>query len=367
MDCLYPSVAGSAIVEVHVFNITSGEAVMQEITTVGVDLAKNVFSVHGVDAHGQAVLRKTVSRSKVLQLMTQLPVCRVGIEACSGAHEFARTLQALGHDARIMAPKFVVPYRKNQKNDGNDAEAICEAVGRPNMRFVPIKSAEQQAVLVVHRVRNELVQSRVGLINQVRSLLTEFGIVMPQGRFSFRHNIGLALDDARLPTLARQVLHDVNARIRALDEDILAYDRHLETMVRDSVLMRRIVAVCGVGPVTASAIVASVGDAKLFRNGRQFAAWLGLVPRQYSTGGKLTLGRITKHGDVYLRTLLIHGARAALITLARRTDRLSRWAAALIARRGFKRACVAMAAKNARIIWALLAKGDDFRLERAAA
>jgi transposase len=339
---------------------------MREIKTVGIDLAKNVLSVHGVDAHGKVVLRKSLSRSKLIELMAQLPACRVGMEACSGAHELARTLQALGHDARIMASKFIVPYRKNQKNDGNDAEAICEAVGRPNMRFVPIKSAEQQAVLVVHRVRSELVASRVGLINQVRGLLTEFGIVLAQGRFTFRHNIGVALDDARLPALARQILHEVNQRIRVLDADILSYDRRLEAMVRDSHLMRRIVAVCGVGPITASAIVASVGDAKLFKNGRQFAAWLGLVPRQYSTGGKAILGRITKRGDVYLRTLLIHGARSALITLSRRTDRLSRWAASLIERRGFRRACVAMAAKNARIIWALLAKGDNFRLESTA-
>ena len=340
---------------------------MSEITAVGIDLAKNVLSVHGVDAGGKAVLRKSLSRSKLIELMAQLPPCRIGLEACSGAHQLARTLQTFGHAARIMAPKFIVPYRKNQKNDGNDAEAICEAVDRPNMRFVPIKSAEQQAVLVVHRVRAELVQSRVGLINQVRGLLTEFGIVMPQGRFSFRHNIGVALDDVRLPVLARQILHEVNARIRGLDQDILAYDRRIEAMVRESALMRRIVAISGVGPITASAIVASVGDAKLFRNGRQFAAWLGLVPRQYSTGGKAILGRITKRGDVYLRTLLIHGARSALITLSRRTDRLSRWAAALVQRRGFKRACVAMAAKNARIIWALLAKGDEFRLERATA
>jgi len=354
------------MVEVGVVNITSGEEVMNEITTVGIDLAKNVLSVHGVDRHGKAVLRKSLSRARLLELMAQLPACRVGMEACSGAQELARTVQALGHDARIMAPKFIVPYRKNQKNDGNDAEAICEAVGRPKMRFVPIKSAEQQAVLVVHRVRSELVQSRVGLINQVRSLLTEFGIVMPQGRFSFRHNIGVALDDPRLPMLARQILQEVNARIRLLDEDILSYDRRLEAMVRASALMQRIVAVCGVGPITASAIVASVGDARLFKNGRQFAAWLGLVPRQYSTGGKAILGRITKRGDVYLRTLLIHGARSALITLARRTDRLSRWAAAVTERRGFKKACVAMAAKNARIIWALLAKGEAFRLERAA-
>jgi len=187
------------------------------------------------------------------------------------------------------------------------------------------------------------------------------------GRYRFRQQIGAALDDPRVPQLARQVLHEVNARIRALDEDILAYDRRISAQVRDSAAMQRIVAVCGVGPITASAVVASVGDAKLFRNGRQFAAWLGLVPRQFSTGGKPVLGRITKQGDVYLRTLLIHGARSALLTLTRRDDKLSRWASALIARRGFKKACVALAAKNARVIWALLAKGEAFQLDRAAA
>ena len=192
-------------------------------------------------------------------------------------------------------------------------------------------------------------------------------MVIAVGRYHFRQDIGAALDDARVPALARQVLHEVNVRIRMLDEDILAYDRQIDAQVRNSAAMQRIVAVCGVGPITASAVVASVGDAKLFRNGRQFAAWLGLVPRQFSTGGKPILGRITKQGDVYLRTLLIHGARSALLTLARRNDRLSRWAGALIARRGFKKACVALAAKNARIIWALLAKGEKFRLEQAAA
>jgi transposase len=238
---------------------------MGEITTVGIDLAKNVFSVHGVDAHGKTVLRKTVSRGALLELMAQLPRCLVGMEACSGAHQLARDLQPLGHLPRIMMPKFIIPYRRNQKNDGNDAEAICEAVARPNMRFVPIKSVEQQAVLVVHRVRKELVELRNGQINQARSLLAEFGVVIAVGRYRFRQQIGAALDDPRVPQLARQVLHEVNARIRALDEDILAYDRRISAQVRDSAAMQRIVAVCGVGPITASAVVASVGDAKLFR------------------------------------------------------------------------------------------------------
>ena len=200
------------------------------------------------------VLRKTVSRGALLELMAQLPRCLVGMEACSGAHQLARDLQPLGHRPRIMMPKFIIPYRRNQNNDGNDAEAICEAVARPNMRFVPIKSVEQQAVLVVHRVRKELVELRNGQINQARSLLAEFGVVIAVGRYRFRQQIGAALDDPRVPELARQVLHEVNARIRVLDEDILAYDRRISAQVRDSAAMQRIVAVCGVGPITASAV-----------------------------------------------------------------------------------------------------------------
>lgn len=367
MDCLYPSVAGSANVEVRVFNITSREAVMEEITTVGIDLAKNVTSVHGVTAQGKAVLRKSLSPARLLELMAKLPPCLVGMEACSGAHEMTRRLRAMGHDARIMAPKFVTPYRKNQKNDGNDAEAICEAVGRPNMRFVPVKTADQQAIMVVHCVRAQLSAARTGLINQVRGLLAEFGLAITKGRYNFRHHVHDALNDERVPPLARAVLQDVLVRIRSLDDDILAYDRRIGAQVRDNELMQRIHAVSGVGELTASAVVGSVGDAKLFKNGRQFAAWLGLVPRQYSTGGKPFLGRITKHGDAYLRTLLIHGARSALIRMANRNDPLAQWAASLTARRGFKRACVAMAAKNARVIWALLARGEPLRLQQMSA
>jgi len=337
-----------------------------KITTIGIDLSKQSYSVHGVDAHGAVILRKTLSRAKLLELMAQTPACVVGLEACGGAHDMARRLIELGHDARIMAAKFVHPYRKSQKNDGNDAEAICEAVARPKMRFVPVKSAEQQALLSVHRVRCELVRARTALINQLRGLLTEFGVVMPKGRYQMRAHAPRALSNARVPALAREVLSELNAHIRELDADILAYDRRLEALARQSEPVRRVMDVRGVGPISATAIVASVADARVFKNGRQFAAWLGLVPRQYSTGGKPRLGRITKCGDVYLRTLLVHGARAALTMMATRGDRLARWAQALVARRGFKKACVALAAKNARIIWALLAKGEAYRLERVA-
>jgi transposase len=332
-----------------------------KITTVGIDLAKQSYSVHGVDAHGKGILRKTLNRAKLLELMAQLGPCLVGLEACGGAHDMARRLMAMGHTVRLMAAKFVHPYRKSQKNDGNDAEAICEAVGRPSMRFVPVKSAEQQALLAIHRVRAELVGTRTALINQLRGLLIEFGIAMPKGRYQFRAQVGRCLSDERVPALAREVLTELNTRIRSLDEDILAYDRRLDALARRSEPIQRIMAIGGVGPITATAMVASIADAKVFKNGRQLAAWLGLVPRQYSTGGKPRLGRITKRGDVYLRTLLVHGARAALITMARRTDRLALWAHSLIARRGFKKACVALAAKNARTIWAVLAKGEAYR------
>jgi transposase len=338
-----------------------------KITTIGIDLAKQSYSVHGVDAHGKVMLRKTLSRAKLLELMAQLEPCLVGTEACGGAHDMARRLMAMGHTVRLMAAKFVHPYRKSQKNDGNDAEAICEAVGRPSMRFVPVKSAEQEALLTVHRVRGELVQARTALINQLRGLLVEFGIVMPKGRYQFRAQVGGWLSDERVPSLARQVLSELNACIRSLDQDILGYDRRLEAIARQSEPVQRIMAIGGVGPITATAMVASIAEAKVFKNGRELAAWLGLVPRQYSTGGKPRLGRITKRGDVYLRTLLVHGARAALTIMARRGDRLALWARALIARRGFKKACVALAAKNARTIWALLAKGEAYRAPDAKA
>ena len=242
------------------------------IIAIGLDLTKNVFAVHGVDETGKAALvRPSVKRDALLELVAKQPPCVIGMEACSGAHHWAREFHRFGHTVRLMAPKFVIPYRlsgKRGKNDAADAAAICEAVTRPNMRFVPIKSVEQQAVLVVHRVRKELVELRNGQINQARSLLAEFGVVIAVGRYRFRQQIGAALDDPRVPELARQVLHEVNARIRALDEDILAYDRRISAQVRDSAAMQRIVAVCGVGPVTASAVVASVGDATLFRHGR---------------------------------------------------------------------------------------------------
>lgn len=332
---------------------------MGKITTVGIDLAKNTFSMHGVDGNGKVLLRKTVSRARVLEVLAQLPSCRVGMEACSGAHEWARQIQAFGHDVRIMAPRFVAPYRRSGKNDSNDAEAICEAVQRPSMRFVPVKSAEQQAVLTVHRVRLGFVEERTATINRIRGLLAEFGVVLPQRAVEVRR--GAAAQAERLPDLARSAVLDLLQHLATLDERVAAYDQELEHLAQASESARRLMTVPGVGPLTASATVASVGAAHEFANGRQFAAWLGLVPRQYSTGGKARLGHITKRGDAYLRTLLILGARAALQMAARREDRLSRWALALKERCGYHKAVVAIAAKNARIVWAILARNTEFK------
>lgn len=336
-------------------------------TTIGIDLAKHTFSVHGVDSRGKTVWRKTLSRGKLLAFLAQQPPSLIGMEACSGAHYWARSLATLGHRVGIMAPRFVAPYRKGGKNDGNDAEAICEAVARPGMRFVPVKSVEQQAVLCRHRIRQGRIKERTALINQLRGLLSEFGLIMPKGRYCAQHHIPDILEDAGngLPMLARRLLHDTYLRLRQMSEQLLAYDRELAHLAKASEIAQRLMTVPGIGAVTATAILASVADPKQFLNGRQFAAWLGLPPRQYTTGGKIRLGRITKRGDVYLRTLLIHGTRAVLAKVKDKPDRLSAWSRALIERRGYKRAAVALAAKNARILWALMRRGSIYQLKTA--
>ena len=330
------------------------------VTTVGIDLAKNVFSVHAVDGSGAVVLRKTVSRARLSALVAQLSPSLIGLEACSGAHDWARRFSAYGHTVKLMAPKFVAPYRRSGKNDRNDAEAICEAVSRPSMRFVPVKSVEQQALLTLHRVRLGFVEERTATINRIRGLLAEFGVVLPQRVAEVRRGAAATLE--QLPALAARALTDLLTHIKVLDERINEYERELEQHARRDERAQRIRQLSGVGPISASAIVASVADAREFKNGRQFAAWLGLTPKQYSTGGKTRLGRITAHGDPYLRTLLIMGARSMLQTALRRTDRLARWALAVRTRRGYHRACVAIAAKHARIIWAMLAKNQALNL-----
>ncbi len=338
-----------------------GDTTMHAVQ-IGLDIAKNSFQVHGVDKHGKGVLRKQLSRSKVLTYFAQLPPCLIGLEACGGAHYWARELQKLGHDVRLMAAAMITPYRTGQKNDANDAEALGEAVSRPRTRFVPVKSEAQQAVLTVPRARALLVTERTALANQIRGLLMEYGIVIAQGIQRLRRELPDLLAAETLPTLVREVVGELRERLLELDRRVTDYDHRLEQRATQNEAVRRLMQVEGVGPMTATAIVATVGEGHAFAHGRQFAAWLGLVPKQHSTGGKTVLGRITKQGNVYLRTLLIHGARAVLQSSATRTDRKSRWVEAVRQRRGHNIAAVALAAKHARILWALLARGEAYQV-----
>ena len=332
------------------------------VSAIGIDLAKNSFSLHGTDEHGKVFLKKTVTRNKLLMTLANVPPCLVGMEACSGAHYWAREIRKLGHEVRIMAPKFIIPYRKGGKNDNNDAAAICEAVTRPDMRFVPVKSPEQQAVLAQHRIRQGLITQRTALINQLRGLLSEFGLVIPKGRYQTHDHIPAILEDGEngLPPLARELIHGVWQRYRDTCEEVLKADRQLSALARENEQAKRLMTIPGIGEQVATAMVASV-DVKQFDNGRQLAAWLGLTPRQYTTGGHIRLGRITKQGDKYLRMCLVHGARAVVANLREKQDKLSCWIRELIARRGYKRAIVAVAARNARLIWTLLMKEEDYR------
>jgi len=331
------------------------------VSAIGIDLAKNSFSLHGSDERGKVFLKKTVTRNKLLLTLANVPPCLVGMEACSGAHYWAREIRKLGHEVRIMAPKFIIPYRKGGKNDNNDAAAICEAVTRPDMRFVPVKSSEQQAVLSLHRIRQALITQRTALINQLRGLLSEFGLVIPKGRYQTHDHIPAILEDGDngLPFLARELIDEVWQRYRVTCEEVLKADRRLSALARENEQAKRLMTIPGIGEQVATAMVASV-DAAQFDNGRQLAAWLGLTPRQYTTGGHIRLGRITKQGDKYLRMCLVHGARAVVANLREKQDKISCWIRELIARRGYKRAIVAVAARNARLIWTLLMKQEDY-------
>jgi len=334
------------------------------IVYVGIDLAKNVFAVHGVDETGREQLRRpSVTRVKLSALVASLPPCVVAMEACSGAHHWARLFASHGHAVKLMAPKLVAPYRmsgKRGKNDAADAAAICEAVQRPNMRFVPVKSLEQQSRLMVHRARQGYVVARTATINRIRGLLSEFGIVLPQKAEVVRREAAQHLEE--LPGYANTVIGDLLSEVHHLDQRIKQYDAHIHAMAKDCTAAQQLMQLMGVGETTATALVAMVGNASEFSSGRQLAAWLGLVPGQYSSGGKTRLGRITKAGDAYVRSLLVLGARAALNAAAGKTDSLSCWALKLAERRGYWKAVVAIAAKNARMAWAVLRKGEAFAL-----
>ena len=335
-----------------------------QITTIGLDIAKNVFQVHGVDRHGKTVLRKRLTRAKVLTLFASLPPCLVGLEAGGGAHHWARELCALGHDARLMPPQYVKAYVKTNKHDAADAEACCEAVQRPSMRFVPVKSEEQQATLMLHRVRDQLIGQRTATINALRGHLTELGIVAAQRRAGVRQLLAVLgeVEDDRIPPLAREMLQTLVAHLRDLDAKIADLDRRLVALTRTDPVCQSLAAVPGVGPVIATAFAATVPDASAFRSGRHLAAWLGLVPAQHSSGGKDRPLGLSKRGDGYLRRQLIHGARSLVWRSPGQTaGRLWAWINGLLARRPFNVVVAAVANKLARILWAMLRHGEAYR------
>ena len=339
---------------------------MSEITRIGADLAKNIIQVHAVDAAGKVVSNRALPRGKFMAWCAQLPAgCLIAMEASSSAHHWARKLVALGLDARIIAAHLVAPYRlqgKSGKNDANDAAAICEAASRPTMRFVPIKTVAQQGMLCVHRLREGLKEERTACINRIRGLLAEFGLVFAQSPKVLRQNLSCVIEDAsnELAGMARLVIERAQSQWAELDAHIAWCDARIAAHIKQDEHAKQAMGLMGVGPVSASALVATVGDFKQFKDGAQFGAWLGLTPKQNSSGGKNNLGGITKRGDMYVRMLLIQGARAAVLTAHRRDDAISKWAHQLREKSGWQKAVVALANKNARILWAMFARGKPF-------
>jgi transposase len=334
-----------------------------QVTTIGLDIAKNVFQVHGVDQHGKVVLRKRLSRGKVLAFFANLPPCLIGLEACGGAHYWARELTKLGHEVRLMPPQYVRPYVKTNKHDAADADACCEAVQRPGMRFVPVKNQQQQSLLMLHRIRDRLIAERTGTINAIRGHMAEFGMVAAQRDAGLKALIAIIADgdDVRLPTMARELLVLQVEHLRQIEARIAALDGRLVWQARDDEACRRLTEAPGIGPVIATAMVATVGNARLFSSGRSFAAWLGLTPRQHATGGRERLLGISKRGDGYLRRQLMHGARSLVRLAQGRVGHPWAWIHALLARRPFNVVVAAVANKLARMIWAMLSRGEAYR------
>jgi transposase len=344
-------------------SLDSEELPMQSISTIGLDIAKSVFQVHGIDAAGQVVIRRQLKRRFVQSFFEKLPPCLVGIEACASSHHWSRELQALGHTVRLMPPAYVKPYVKRQKNDTTDAEAICEAVTRPNMRFVPTKTPAQQSCLMLHRARHLFIRQQTAVINSIRAYFAEFGIVAPVGRRGVEHLLEVAADaaDHRLPEVARVCLAALGSQLRALKAQILAFDRRIMAWHRSNATSKRLDAIPGVGPALATALVASIADPKAFRSGRDFSAWVGLVPKQHSSGGKDKLGSISKQGDRYLRSLFTAGALAVIRYAKIHGTRHRPWLTALLARRPTKVAAIALANKLARMAWAMMARNERYR------
>ncbi len=353
---------------------------MQAITTIGLDIAKSVFQVHGIDAEGKVMLRRQLKRRYVLAFFQKLPPCLIGIEACASSHYWSRELQALGHSVRLMPPAYVKPYVKRQKNDMADAEAICEAVTRAkkndmadaeaiceavtraNMRFVPIKTPEQQSGLMLHRTRHLFIRQQTSVINAIRAHLAEFGVTAPVGRKGIEELLRVIADpsDKRVPDVVRACLAALGSQLISLKKQILDFDRMIMAWHRSDQTSKRLNCIPGVGPLLATALVASVADPKVFRSGRNFSAWIGLVPKQHSSGGRARLGSISKKGDRYLRSLFVAGAFAVIRYAKLHGTKYRPWVAALLARRPTKVAAIALANKLARMAWAMMATGERY-------
>jgi transposase len=336
---------------------------MQAVTTIGLDIAKSVFQVHGVEAEGNVIVRRQLKRRHVLAFFQKLPLCVVGLEACASSHYWARGLQALGHTVRMMPPAYVKPYVKRHKNDAADAEAICEAATRPTMRFVTIKTPEQQSCLMLHRTRHLFIRQQTAVINAIRAHLAEFGIVAPVGRNGVEQLLEVVAnpDDKRLPEIARACVAALGAQLQTLKAQILQFDRLIMTWHRSNEASKRLDEIPGVGPVLATALVASIADPKAFRSGRDFSAWIGLVPKQNSSGGKERLGNISKRGDRYLRSLFTTGALAVIRYAKIHGTKHRPWLTALLARRPTKVAAIALANKIARMAWAIMTRGERYQ------
>lgn len=341
---------------------------MKNITLLAIDIAKNVFELHGLDKQGKCVLKKRLARAKLVEFINQLPVCQIVMEACGGANHWCRTFERLGHEVKLISPQYVKPFVKGNKTDRNDSEAIAEAASRPSMRFAMSKSIEQQDIQSILRIREQLIAERIALSNQTRGLLAEYGIILSQSVSAFRKGIPLILEDVNneLTDLMRKHLHRLYARFCALEAELVEYDREVKHLCSTSEMAEKISQIEGIGPITTAAIL-SLGDLKHFKNGRHFAAFLGLVPREHSSGNKQVLLGMSKRGDCYLRKLLMHGARSTLVRVKKKTDPKSTWSKELMARRGMNRASGALANKTARHIWAVITKDECYDRKKAFA
>jgi len=335
---------------------------MNNITTIGIDLAKNVFQLHCNDRHGKKVISKRLSREQLPEFIVNLTPCLIGMEACGSAHYWARLFKGYGHDVKLMSPQYVKPYVKTNKNDRADAQAIAEAVTRPSMRFVPIKETSQQDILSTHRVRERMIGNRTGLSNQIRGLLLEYGIAIRIGKYALKKELAelTSVVSNTLTPIIKELMVDLYDEYIKLDEKIKEYDKKIEQIAKENEQCKRLTAIPGVGPISATAMYASLGNVSVFNKGKDVSAWLGLVPKQLSSGNKILLCGISKRGNKYLRQLLIHGARAVIKALGDKDDKFSRWLKSLSARVGYNKAAVALANKNARIIWALLSGQESY-------